>query len=60
MLEKLDVGFHKGLILNPFYSSGILTNDYCLQTIWANLFADDTSLSCAGLDPSKIEIEQCS
>ena len=27
----------------------------CLQTTQANLFADDTNLSCAGSDPNEIE-----
>ena len=29
----------------------------CLETTRANLFADDTNFSCAGLDASEIEIK---
>ena len=55
---KLDVGYHKDLILAPIVFLWYI-NDLpkCLKTTRANLFADDTDLSCASSDPSEIEMK---
>ena len=47
-------GSNLGPILFPLYINDLPN---CLETTKANLFADDTNLSCNGFSPYEIEIK---